>query len=185
LTAVVLASAAGWFSRREAVPAPTATATIAVLPFRSLPDSADGQLLELGLADVLISRLNQLSDVRVLPLSAAERLRSADPRQAGRTLGADRVLTGTLSGAGSRSCGVSSCRSRKTRRSAGTFDADATSAFSIQDAVVARVLQEIAQQLVRRARPAHRTRHTNGEAHESYLRTRPCRSSRAPTWPCR
>jgi TolB-like protein len=95
--AIVLAVAARWFHGREGAPRPaTAAATLAILPFRSLPDSADGQLLELGLADVLISRLSQLPDIRVLPLSATERVRSTDPREAGQKLGADRVLTGTL-----------------------------------------------------------------------------------------
>jgi serine/threonine protein kinase len=94
---IVLVMAIGWFYRRAATPAPAnTTATLAILPFRSLPDSADSQLLELGLADVFISRLNQLSDIRVLPLSATERLRTADPREAGQKLKADRVLTGTL-----------------------------------------------------------------------------------------
>ena len=167
---------AGWLSRQAAAPAPTgSTATVAILPFRSLPDSADSQLLELGLADVLISRLNQLPDVRVLPLSATERLRNADPRDVGRTLGADRVLTGTLQRdrehvrASVQLLSISEDRAIWTD----TFDADATSAFSIQDDVVARVLRVIAPHLTSSARsrliePGTR----NSEAYESYLRGR-------------
>jgi tetratricopeptide (TPR) repeat protein len=151
------------------------TTTVAILPFRSLPDSADGQLLELGLADVYISRLNQLPDVRVLPLSATERWRSDDPREVGRTLGADRVLTGTLQRDRNRvraSVQLLSISEDRTIWS-DTFDADATSAFSIQDAVVARVLLEIAPQLSSSSRsrliePGTR----NSEAYESYLRGR-------------
>jgi len=174
-TAVVVTGAAGWFYRRQAVPAPTATSTIAILPFRSLPDSADGQLLELGLADVFISRLNQLPDVRVLPLSATERLRSADPWDAGRVLGVDRVLTGTLQRDRDRVRATVQLLSISQDRAiwADTFDADATSAFSIQDAVVARVLQEIAPQLSSSARSRLiETGTRNGEAYESYLRGR-------------
>ena len=175
LSAVVLAAAASWLYRREAARAPTATASIAILPFRSLPDSAEGELLELGLADVFISRLSQLPDVRVLPLSATERLRSADPREAGRTLGADRVLTGTLQRERDRVRASVQFLSISEHRAiwADTFDADASSAFSIQDAVVARVLQEIAPQLS----PSARSRLTepgtrNSAAYESYLRGR-------------
>jgi serine/threonine protein kinase/tetratricopeptide (TPR) repeat protein len=160
--------------RREPL-APNDSATIAILPFRSLPDGADSQLLELGLADVLISRLSQLSDVRVLPLSATERMPSADPQEAGRTLGADRVLTGTLQRDRDRVRASVQLLSIREDRAiwADTFDADATSAFSIQDAVVARVLQEIAPQLASdtRARlvdPGTR----NSAAYESYLRGR-------------
>jgi tetratricopeptide (TPR) repeat protein len=132
-------------------------------------------LLELGLADVFISRLNQLPDVRVLPLSATERLRGADPREAGRTLGADRVLTGSLQRDGARVRASVQLLSISEDRAiwADTFDADATSAFSIQDAVVARVLREIAPQLSSTARgrliePGTR----DSEAYESYLRGR-------------
>ena len=174
--AIVLAVAARWFHRREAAPQPaSAAATLAILPFRSLPDSADGQLLELGLADVLISRLNQLPDIRVLPLSATERVRSTDPREAGQKLGADRVLTGTLQRDDDRVRASVQLLSISEGRAiwSTTFDAQAASAFSIQDAVVARVLQEVAPQLSPSARarlvePGTR----NGEAYESYLRGR-------------
>jgi TolB-like protein/tetratricopeptide (TPR) repeat protein len=176
LTLAAVVAAAGWIYRRAGAPAPTgATATVAILPFRTLPDSADSQLLELGLADVFISRLSQLPDVRVLPLSATERLRSTDPRDAGRTLGADRVLTGSLQRDGARVRASVQLLSISEDRAiwADTFDADATSVFSIQDAVVARVLQEIAPQLSSSARsrliePGTR----NSEAYESYLRGR-------------
>jgi TolB-like protein/tetratricopeptide (TPR) repeat protein len=174
--AIVLAAAARWFQRREAGPRPaTAAATLAILPFRSLPDSADGQLLELGLADVLISRLNQLPDIRVLPLSATERVRGTDPREAGRKLGADRVLTGTLQRDDDRVRASVQLLSVAEDRPiwSTTFDARAASAFSIQDAVVTRVLEEIAPQLspsvrARLAEPGTRNR----EAYESYLRGR-------------
>ena len=176
LALATLVAVTGWLYTRAAAPAPSGRATtVAVLPFRSLPDSADSQLLELGLADVVISRLNQLTDVRVLPLSATERLRSADPRDAGRTLGADRVLTGTLQRERDRVRASVQLLSISEERAiwAGTFDADATSIFSIQDAVVARVLQDIAPHLSSGARsrliePGTR----NGEAYESYLRGR-------------
>jgi serine/threonine protein kinase/TolB-like protein/Tfp pilus assembly protein PilF len=175
-TLALAAVVAGWLYRRAPAPAPgSAAATVAIFPFRSLPDSAESQLLELGLADVLISRLSQLSDVRVLPLSATERVRSADPREAGRTLGADRVLTGTLQRERNRIRASVQLLSIPEDRAiwSGTFDADAVGAFSIQDAVVARVLLEIAPQLSPSARgrliePGTR----NSEAYESYLRGR-------------
>jgi len=174
--AIVLGAAARWFQRREAAPRPvTDAATLAILPFRSLPDSADGQLLELGLADVLISRLSQLPDIRVLPLSATERVRSTDPREAGQKLGADRVLTGTLQRDDDRVRASVQLLSISEDRAiwSTTFDAQAASAFSIQDAVVTRVLEEMAPQLspsarARLAEPATRNR----EAYESYLRGR-------------
>jgi tetratricopeptide (TPR) repeat protein len=132
-------------------------------------------LLELGLTEVFISRLNQLSDVRVLPLSATERLRSEDPREAGRMLGADRVLTGTLQRDQNRVRASVQLLSVPDGRAvwSSTFDADAASAFSIQDAVVARILQELAPQLPSAARSRLAEPGTrNGDAYESYLRGR-------------
>ena len=174
-TVAITAAVAGWLSSRDPAPGPNNAPTIAILPFRSLPDGADSQLLELGLADVFISRLSQLSDVRVLPLSATERMRGADPQEAGRTLGADRVLTGTLQRDRNRVRASVRLLSIREDRAiwADTFDADATSAFSIQDAVVARVLQEIAPQLPSSARSRLTEPGTrNSEAYESYLRGR-------------
>ncbi len=174
-TLAIVLAVAGWFYPRDAARTPTATATIAIFPFHSVPDSADGQLLERGLADVFISRLNQVLDIHVLPLSATERLRNANPREAARSLGADYVLTGTLQRVRNRVrasvqlLAISEDRATWTN----TFDVDATSAFSIQDAVVAQVLQEIAPHLSSSARarlvePGTR----NSEAYEHYLRGR-------------
>ncbi len=173
---IVLALAVGWYYRRSTPPPPTTTtATLAILPFRSLPDSGDSQLLELGLADIFISRLSQLSDIRVLPLSATERWRSADPREAGQQLGADRVLTGTVQREQDRVRATVQLLSIAEDRAiwSATFDAHGSSAFSIQDAVVARVLQDIAPQLSSSTRawlvePGTR----NSDAYERYLRGR-------------
>ncbi len=164
-----------WIFSRAAAPTPATTPTLAILPFRSLPDSENSQLLELGLADVFISRLNQLPDVRVLPLSATERLRNGDPREAGQKLGADRVLTGTLQREENRIRATVQLLSIAENRPiwSTTFDAEAASAFSIQDVVVARVLQEVAPQLstTARARLVEPGTH-NRDAYESYLRGR-------------
>jgi serine/threonine-protein kinase len=175
----VLAAAAiallAWIGIRSSVPDAATAQTIAIMPFRSLPDSEMGQLLELGLADVVINRLNQLPDVRVLPLSATERLRDADPRAAAEKLGADRVLTGTVQREANRirvTVQLLSVASHQAIWST-TFDAEAASAFSMQDAIVARVLQEVAPQLSPRSRAAlvePGTRHP--AAYESYLRGR-------------
>jgi len=176
LTLATLVAITGWLYRRAAAPTPSGpTTTVAILPFRSLPDSPESQLLELGLADVFISRLNQLADVRVLPLSATERLSNTDPREVGRTLGADRVLTGTVQRDRDRVRASVQLLSVSEDRAiwAGTFDTNATSVFSIQDAVVTQVLLEIAPQLSSSARSRLTEPGTrNSEAYESYLRGR-------------
>jgi serine/threonine-protein kinase len=149
--------------------------TLAVMPFRSIPAGSGTDLFELGLADVFISRLSHLADVRVLPLSATERLRAEDPREAARRLNANRVLMVTLqrdSGLVRASVQLNSTTDERTIWST-TVDTDASSIFSIQDIIVTRVIEELAPQLLpgalrKLARPGTR----NGQAFEAYLRGR-------------
>jgi serine/threonine protein kinase/TolB-like protein/tetratricopeptide (TPR) repeat protein len=159
--------------------APSADATrvtLAVMPFRSIPAGSGDDLLELGLADVLVSRLGQLAEIRVLPLMTVERLRSrGDTSDAVRRLGATHLLTGTIQ--------RDERRVRATVRLVSTaddrtlwstpIDADASSAFSIQDIIVTRVVGELAPRLsagTRRSLSDPGTR--DGRAFEAYLRGR-------------
>ena len=159
---------------RPATSASSPSVTLAVMPFRSIPAAKENELLELGLADVLISRLGQLSSVRVLPLSATERLRTAEPLQAARKLGADRVLTVTLQ----REKGAVRAVPRLASTSgepiwSTIIDTDASSVFSIQDIIVTKVIEELAPALSaggrgRLARAGTR----NNAAFEAYVRGR-------------
>jgi TolB-like protein/tetratricopeptide (TPR) repeat protein len=160
---------------QESVAVNSGPITLAVMPFRSIPAGAGTDLFELGLADVFICRLSQLAEVRVLPLSATERLRGKEPRDVARRLNANRVLMLTLqrdSDVVRASVQLHSMPDERTIWST-TVDTDASSIFSIQDIIVTRVIEELAPQLlagVRRklARPG--TRH--GQAFEAYLRGR-------------
>jgi tetratricopeptide (TPR) repeat protein/TolB-like protein len=145
------------------------------MPFRTIPAAAASEFLEVGLADVFISRLNHLTGVRVLPLTATERLRDQDPRRAARQLGANRVLVATLqrdSGLVRASAHLLSVTEERTVWTT-TVDTDASSIFSIQDIIVTRLLEELAPQLAmgsraRLAKPGTR----NNDAYEAYLRGR-------------
>jgi serine/threonine-protein kinase len=149
--------------------------TLAVMPFRTIPAGAGNDFLDVGLADVFISRLSQLSGVRVLPLTATERLREQDPRRAARQLGANRALVMTLqrdSGLVRASVHLLSVIDEHTVWTT-TVDTDAASIFSIQDIIVTRLIEELAPQLAatsraRLAKPG--TRHN--AAFEAYLRGR-------------
>lgn len=148
--------------------------TLAVMPFRSIPPARENDLLELGLAEVLISRLGQLSSVRVLPLSATERVRSLEPVAAARKLGADRVLTVTLQREKDRVRAVPRLMSASGEPIwSTTVDTDASSVFSIQDIIVTRVIEELEPKLSaggksRLARAGTR----NNAAFEAYVRGR-------------
>jgi eukaryotic-like serine/threonine-protein kinase len=147
---------------------------LAIMPFRSTPPAEDRNALELGLAEVLISRLGQLANIQVLPISATQRLDPDDPARAAETLGADRVLVLTLQRDEDRVRAVPRLTS-----AAGelvwttTVDTDATSMFSIQDIIVGKLVEELAPKLsaVERTKLARPGTGSN-EAWEAYLRGR-------------
>jgi len=150
--------------------------TLAVMPFRSIPATSESELLELGLADVFISRLGQLPEVRVLPLTATERLRQQDnPELAAHALGATHLLTGTLQreqGLVRATVQLVSARDNRTLWST-PVDADASRVFSIQDIIVSRVIEELAPQLTAGAKRRLAQAGTRrNEAFEAYLRGR-------------
>jgi eukaryotic-like serine/threonine-protein kinase len=157
-----------------ASPAAQQPLKLAIMPFQSIPPSGDDNLLELGLAEVLISRLGQLSNLLVLPLSATGRLQSADPVEAAQTLGADHVLAVTLQRDEDRVRAIPRLTS-----AAGelvwttTVDTDASSVFSIQDIIVGKLVDELAPKLsaVERTRLA-RAGTSSNEAWEAYVRGR-------------
>jgi serine/threonine-protein kinase len=177
--ALLAALAAAWYGNRTPVPpeGETPSMILAVLPLRSIPPGADvGRLLEIGLADVFISRLGQLAEVRVLPLSATERLgKATDPAAAAGRLGATHVLTGTLQREQGRvraTVHLTAIADGRVLWSA-PVDTDSSSIFSIQDIIVSRVVEELAPHVAagtrrRLARPGT----FNNEAYEEYLRGR-------------
>jgi tetratricopeptide (TPR) repeat protein/TolB-like protein len=148
--------------------------TLAVIPFRSLPTARHDELLELGLADALVNRLSRLSNVRVLPLTATEKRRAQDPREAGREIGATQVLTGTILREGDVVRATIQLWSVADNRTWSTaVDTEASSAFAIQDKILKGVLDELAPKLDPGIR--HRLSQPgtgNSQAFEAYLRGR-------------
>lgn len=140
--------------------------SMAVLPFRPLMPEAANPALELGMADTLITHLSRVPSLRVSPLSAVRPYGSADrdPLAAGRALGVDAVLEGSLQ--------VDSQRLRVSARLlrvadghalwSDNFDEPMTSLFQLQDAVARKVVSALAVQLSNEqtqhlARPATRS----------------------------
>jgi serine/threonine protein kinase/tetratricopeptide (TPR) repeat protein len=83
---------------------PEAPVTLAVLPFRALTKPEQEAALGIGIPDAIITRMAGLRGLRVRPTSAilAYENPALDPREAGRTLQAEYVVTGTLQRAGER-----------------------------------------------------------------------------------
>lgn len=91
--------------RRKSSPPPAAGIhSIAVLPFRPIVAAQRDESLELGMADTLIARLSRVTSIVVRPTSAVRRYTSLDqdPLAAGKELGVDAVLDGSIQRRGDR-----------------------------------------------------------------------------------
>lgn len=126
-----------------ASPAPVARTTLAVLPFRSLSSGPRDQLLELGLAETLITRLGRSSALSVRSLGSSERasLAQDDALAAGRHLGAAYVIDGTTQRLGEQvriNARLLAVASGATVW-ADTFDARIDRVFTLQDQISAAV----------------------------------------------
>ncbi|HKE93932.1 MAG TPA: tetratricopeptide repeat protein [Povalibacter sp.] len=130
---------------REAAPLPTRT--LAILPFKPLLPAERNESLELGMAESLISQLGQYSRQAISPLSSVRRYGALDqdPIAAGRELGVDTVLDGSLQRRGDRlRVAVRLLRVADGQQLwAQSFDQDFTTIFDVQDAIAARVAQAV------------------------------------------
>src|SRR5439155_20154915 len=146
LIAVSLALGAIFYLRANKPTSPgaiTSIRSVAVLPPRSLSGKAEDAPLSLGVADALITRLGGLRRVVVRPTSAIVRYvdSNQDSVNAGRALGVEAVLEGTLQREGDRV--------RITLRLlnvangaqlwAGSFDEATADIFKLQDSISRQV----------------------------------------------
>jgi serine/threonine protein kinase/TolB-like protein/Tfp pilus assembly protein PilF len=176
----VLLVAVGYYvwSRRTPANAPPAQIkSIAVLPFKPLIAANRDEVLEMGMADTLITRLGSLHETVVRPLSAVRRYTDPqqDPLAAGRALDVDSVLDGSVARVGDRV----RVTARLLRVADGkqlwdsTFDQSFTDIFTVQDRVSERVAGILASQLNANEQVLLTKRYTqNTEAYRLYLEGR-------------
>ncbi len=134
-----------------AVHSPPARATLAVLPFKPLATESRDELLELGMADSLITRLSLVPGMVVRSVGSVRRYagNDQDPVRAARDLDVDWIVDGSLQRRGSQ-LRVSARLLRASDGSAAwsdSFDAQFTGVFDMQDQISARVLQALAPRL--------------------------------------
>lgn len=123
--------------------------SIAVLPFRNLSASGDDEHLGLGLADVLITRLSNLKAVNVRPTSAVLKYDQQDSVEAGRTLGVDAVLEGSIQHSGDR-IRVTARLVKVSDQSpiwSGQFDEKAEDLLAVQDTISQQLVYSLALDL--------------------------------------
>ena len=152
--------------------------TLAVLPFKPVSPGTGDELLELGMAESLVSRLSNLPGLAVRSAGSASRFRGAgqDPVDAARELNVTWVVDGSLQRVGTR-VRVSARLLNTTSGEAawsGSFDEDYTSVFTLQDSISLKVAQVLAPHLERddrrRLAGLGGTRHV--EAYQLYLAAR-------------
>lgn len=165
--------ALGWSGsyllRRNGKAPDAAIKTIAVLSFKPLVHENRNEALEFGMAEALISRLSG-GEVIVRPLSAIRRYSSIeqDSLIAGRELGVESILDGTIQTWGNR-IRVSA---RLLRTSDGKqlwaeqFDDTATDIFAVQDAISEKVAAALKIRLGAREKK-HSTKSV--EAYQLYM----------------
>ncbi len=158
----------------------TGQESIAVLPFRVLNAPAQNtgdEYLGVGLTDALITRLSNVQRLIVRPTSSVLRYSGvvADPLVAGRDLGVDYIVDGSVRRIGDylRASAQLVSVGEGVTRWAEQFDEHATDVLQIEDSISERVASALLPQLTRDEKRQLSKRGTEiPEAFESYLRGR-------------
>ena len=178
LASLAVAGIAAWIlgPSRSLGPAQPA---VAVLPFQSLAGSEPDESLELGMADALITKLSNVSEIAVRPTSAVRAYtdRKRDPVQIAKQLRVAYVLEGSLQEQDGRLVvtvqliGVREGRPLWAER----FQDASGDIFAVQDAISTRVATALAPKLTGEENRRLKKKSTSDvEAFRLYLRGRVC-----------
>lgn len=149
-----------------------------MLPFKPLVNEGRDEALELGMADTLIARLSASRELVVLPISSVRRYGGLeqDPMAAGRELGAQAVLDGTIQRSGDRvrvTVRLLRVSDGETLWSGRFDDQKFGDIFAVQDSISERVAAGLALRLTGEERERLVRRHTaDPEAYDLYLKGR-------------
>ena len=176
--ALAAAGAAAWRWRAAQGGAPSGRPiSLAVLPFKPVGTSGD-VLLEVGMAESLVSRLSNLPGVAVRSVSSVRRYTGAeqDPIAAARELSVTWILDGSIQRLDGRTRVNARLLNADSGEAAwsGSFDEAHTGVFDVQDSISTKVALVLAPHLQRsgqrRLAGAGSTR--NVEAYQLYLTAR-------------
>ncbi len=158
-------------------PSTSVVTTLAVLPFAWLTPQGDDPSLSLGIADAVITRLSNLSQLVVRPTSAILTYAgsSQDLTAVARTLKVDYVITGSIQQAGEHVRVTVQMISADEQRSlwADQFDEKFTHLFAVEDSLSTRVAAALALNLTSAQKHSFKHSYTkNSEAYQLNLRGR-------------
>jgi len=181
LVVSVLAVLLAWALHKQWTGAPPPAAVlphnVAVLPFLPLVESDRDPVLELGMADTLITRLSSARQIVVRPVSSVRQFTELDRDvlRVARQLGVDSIVDGSIQRVGD-DVRVSA---RLLRASDGaalwadTFGGTFPGIFSLQDAICERIVAALAIELGQRDRQVMKQGGTSDTlAYELYLQGR-------------
>jgi len=148
--------------------------SIAVLPFRPITAEGRDEFLELGIADALITRLSNISQIVVRPTSSVRKYLALehDCSVTGRELRVSHLLDGALQRDGDRIRVTAQLVSVEDGRSlwAGKFDERFTDIFNVEDTISEQVAQALVVKLTGNEKRLIARRDTeDAEAHRLYL----------------
>jgi Predicted integral membrane protein len=166
-----------WLSNRPKRVDPTAkqSQTIAVLPFKPMSQTGQDEFLELGMADALITRLSNLSQIVVRPTSAVRKYegREQDAVAAGRELKVASVLEGSVQRLDDRIRVTVQLVSVEDGSPlwAEKFDEKFANIFAVQDSISEKIAERLALKLTGEDVQRLTKRYTqNTEAYQLYLK---------------
>ena len=157
-------------------PAKTSFKTLAVLPFKPLAAENRDEVLEIGMADTLIARLGANREIIVRPLGSVRRYGNLeqDPLTAGRELGVETVLDGSLQRVEEKI--RVNARLIKTSNGAtlwsATFDEKFDDILVVQDAISKKIAEALELQLSDAQNSPKQPSTENVEAYRLYLQGR-------------
>jgi TolB-like protein/Flp pilus assembly protein TadD len=161
-------------TEKSAVSTTSAINSIAVLPLQPIDDESRERKLGLGMANAIITRLSKLQKIPVRPTSAIFRFTDepvSSVAAAGRELGVDAVLEGTVQRDGERvRVSLQLIRTSDGKPMwAETFDEKSADIFALEDSISSRVAQSLALKLTPQQWKLLEQRPTNNtEALEAY-----------------
>ena len=176
--ALTLALTARWTSRKSPEIKTVATVrSLAVLPFKPIGAEEENAYLGLGMADALITKLSNIREINIRPTSAVRKYDAPnqDPVAAGRELGVEAVIEGSVQRIGDRirvTVQLVSVRGGAPLW-AEKFDEQFTNIFAIQDRISGQVAGALTLTLNTAERELLTKRYTqNSEAYQLYLKGR-------------